>query len=195
MVLARRPEDDRQTALEQILFLIGLAFYTVGQSMIALGRDFVDSLRPIDFAHWALLIGAVLLIPYGLSCNRSGLKRIPSYTLLLGVAGIVGMCVIDFIIWSYPLGSERSAFIQHISGEHTVWIPFIHIGPWLFGIGLALMSFSFLSASKFGVLTILIGSLLSATTTSWFTVFAYAIITLGYALCFRAQVGAYSPAK
>lgn len=186
MVVSDQPENRDQVGLEKSLFVIGLAVYAGGQSMISLGRSYVDSLSPIDFAHWALLLGALLLVPYSISTNRRTLGRLSSYTLLIGVAGIVGMCVIDFIIWSYPPGAERQAFIAHVSAEPSVWVPFIHVGPWLFGIGICLISLRFLTTARVGFFLVLVGSIISATTTSWFTVFAYAIIAAGYVVCFRA---------
>ena len=44
-------------------FILGLLFETVGQILLAQGNDFVYSLKPIDFAHWSLLLGVTLLIP------------------------------------------------------------------------------------------------------------------------------------
>ena len=185
MDLSGRRKNHDQAELEKALFLLGLIIYAGGQSMIAFGRGFIDSLSPIDFAHWALMVGAIFLIPYSISANRGILSRLSSYALLIGVAGIVGMCVIDFVIWSYPPGPERRAFLEHISAEPSVWLPFIYIGPWLFGIGLVLVSLRFYATARFGVLIVVIGSIVSAPTTSWFTVLAYVLIAVGYVVCFR----------
>ena len=45
----------------RIFFLIGLPFFLIGQIILAQGNAFVYSQKPIDFAHWFLLIGAVFL--------------------------------------------------------------------------------------------------------------------------------------
>lgn len=185
MSLEDQVKTQRPLRLAQTLFIAGLAFYTSGQVMIALGRGFVDALAPIDFAHWALLIGATLMIHYAVSLNRTVIQRTASFILLIGIVGIIGMCVIDFIIWSYPLGEQRIAFIQHVSAAPTIWEPFILLGPWLFGIGIVLGSLPFVAKAKVGVTLVIIGSVISAMTTSWLTVLAYVLIMIGYILCFR----------
>ena len=185
MSLEDQVKTQRPLRLAQTLFIAGLAFYTSGQVMIALGRGFVDALAPIDFAHWALLIGATLMIHYAVSLNRTVIQRTASFILLIGIVGIIGMCVIDFIIWSYPPGERRIAFIQHVSAAPTIWEPFILLGPWLFGIGIVLGSLPFVAKAKVGATLVIIGSVISAMTTSWLTVLAYLLIMIGYILCFR----------
>ena len=59
----------------RIFFLIGLIFFLVGQIILTRGNDFVYSQKPIDFAHWFLLIGVVFLIPQVVSFP----KKIVSY--------------------------------------------------------------------------------------------------------------------
>jgi len=167
------------------LFVTGLAAYLGGQVLINMGRDFVDSLRPIDFAHWLLIVGVLLMIPYAANLPRTRVNLVASPVLVIGIAGIVGMCVIDLIIWSYPPAGGRTDFLRHLMDAPTIWTPFMTIGPWLFGIGLAMASVSFLRSAPWGVLAVILGSTVSALTEGWYTVAAYALILVGYVICFR----------
>ena len=127
------------------------------------------------------------MIQFAMSLNQSAFQRATSCLFLVGIVGIIGMCVIDFVIWSYPPGEERIAFLRHITNEPSIWMPFIQIGPWMFGLGIVFASLFYWRKSRLGVLTVIAGSLISATTTSWFTVLAYGLITVGFVLCFQRQ--------
>ena len=50
----------------EFYFLFGLLLYTVGQFLIFIFYNDIEALHsqePIDFAHWFMLIGVLLLIP------------------------------------------------------------------------------------------------------------------------------------
>jgi hypothetical protein len=53
--------------LEKVLFLVGLTAYTVGQVVINSLRNALHTQSPIDDAHWLLLIGVVLLVPFAVN--------------------------------------------------------------------------------------------------------------------------------
>jgi hypothetical protein len=57
------------------------------------GNDFVFAQEPIDFAHWFLLVEAVLLIPQFVSFPKKifSLTGIP--LTLIEITCIIGMCV------------------------------------------------------------------------------------------------------
>ncbi len=145
----------------KILFLAGLLFFLIGQILLAFGNDFVYSLRPIDFAHWSLFLGALLMIPQIVSFPKSIFSAIGIPLALVGAACIFGMCVLDFIWWSYPDEETRIAFTSHLSKVDAIWKPFISIGPSskIFNVGLAILSFNNFDRSKLGVALVVIATL------------------------------------
>ncbi|WP_405611397.1 hypothetical protein [Polaribacter sp. Asnod1-A03] len=84
------------------LFIIGLLFEAVGQILLAQGNDFVYALKPIDFTHWSLLIGVVFMMPQTVNFPNKFFSYIGTPTAIIGIVCIIGMCVLDFIWWSYP---------------------------------------------------------------------------------------------
>lgn len=47
----------------KILFIVGLLFEVIAQILLSRGNDFVYAQKPIDFAHWFLLLGVIFMIP------------------------------------------------------------------------------------------------------------------------------------
>lgn len=146
----------------KILFLIGLLFFLIGQILLAQGNDFVYSQKPIDFAHWFLLVGAVLLLPQVISFPDKIFSYIGIPLAYIGIVCIVGMCVIDFIWWSFPDEAARNEFSNHISNVPAIWKPFITIGPSskIFNLGLLLLSLNYFKQEKVGVALIFIATLI-----------------------------------
>lgn len=146
----------------KILFLTGLLFFLIGQILLAQGNDFVYNQEPIDFAHWALLIGVVLLIPQVVSFPNKIFSYVGIPLTLIGITCIIGMCVLDFIWWSFPTDELRSEFTTHISQVPSIWQPFIKIGPSskVFNLGLLLLSLNYYKNSKIGVLLVFISCLI-----------------------------------
>lgn len=145
----------------KILFIAGLLFFLIGQILLAFGNEFVYSLRPIDFAHWSLFLGALLMIPQIVSFPKSVLSAIGIPLALVGAACIFGMCVLDFIWWSFPDEEARIAFTKHVYNVPAIWKPFISIGPGskVFNLGLAILSFNYFDRSKLGVFLVVIATL------------------------------------
>jgi len=56
---------------ENTLTIVGLILLAISQILLSFGYDFLMAQRPIDFAHWAMLLGAVLLFNEFGNC-RSG---------------------------------------------------------------------------------------------------------------------------
>ena len=146
---------------KRIFFLIGLAFFLVGQIILAQGNAFVFAQEPIDFAHWFLLMGAVCMIPQIVNFPAKIYSYIGSPLALIGTCCIIGMCVLDFIWWSFPTEELRQEFTNHISQVPSIWKPFITIGPSskVFNLGLLILSLNFLPKEKIGVGIILIATL------------------------------------
>ena len=163
----------------RFFFLIGLGFLLLGQVLLSLGNEFVYSQRPIDFAHWFILIGAVLLIPQVASFPRSVFSAIGIPLTLAGIACVIGMCVLDFIWWSFPDEQAREEFTKHISGVPSIWNVFAAIGPSskVFNLGLFILSMNYISTRKAGVLLVAFASLIL-----WHVIPLPSRLVIGYTL-------------
>ncbi|MFC5046177.1 hypothetical protein ACFSTE_04585 [Aquimarina hainanensis] len=146
----------------KIFFILGLVLFLVGQIILAQGNDFVYNQEPIDFAHWFLLIGAVFLIPQVVSFPKKKVSYIGIPLTLIGITCIIGMCVLDFIWWSFPNDEARAEFTNHITNVPSIWKPFITIGPSskVFNLGLLILSLLYLKKEKIAVLIIVIATLI-----------------------------------
>ena len=144
----------------KLLFLLGLAFELIGQILLSKGNDFVYSLKPIDFAHWSLLIGVVLLIPQVVSFPNKLFSYIGTPLALGGIVCIIGMCVLDFIWWSQPTQDIRNEFAGHLSKFPSIWKPFIKSGPKYLNIGLFFLSLNYFKQNKLGVIIIIFTTLI-----------------------------------
>lgn len=145
----------------KVLFILGLVVFLIGQIILAQGNTFVYSLKPIDFAHWSLLVGVVLLIPQVVTFPKKIFSYIGIPLTLIGIVCMVGMCVLDFIWWSFPTEDARIEFTNHISQVPSIWKPFISIGPSskVFNVGLLLISLDYFKSQKLGVISIVIATL------------------------------------
>ena len=170
----------------KILFLVGLTFFLIGQLILAQGNDFVYAQEPIDFGHWFLLIGVTLLIPQTVVFPKNFFSFIGIPLTLIGIVCIIGMCVLDFIWWSFPNEEMRTEFTNHISQVPSIWKPFITIGPSskIFNLGLLILSLNYIKNGKLGVILIFIANLIL-----WHIiplpnrlVFGYAITLIGFSI-------------
>lgn len=172
----------------RILFLIGLVFFLIGQIILAQGNDFVYSQKPIDYAHWFLLIGAVFLIPKVVSFPKKLFSYVGFPLTLIGIACIIGMCVLDFIWWSFPNEEARIEFTNHISNVPSIWKPFITIGSSskAFNTGLLLLSLNYFKQEKLGVIIIFIATLilLHIIPLPFRLVFGYSLTLIGFSIIF-----------
>ena len=146
----------------RILFQTGIAFILIGQIILSKGNEFVYNLKPIDFAHWFMLVGVVLLIPQVISFPKKPISFIGIPLTMIGITCMIGMCVIDFIFWSYPNDELRNEFANHIAQEPSIWKVFMTIGPSskVFNLGLLLLSFTYLKTEKIGIALLLIATLI-----------------------------------
>lgn len=172
----------------RILFLMGIAFEVIGQLLLAQGNDFVYSLRPIDFAHWSLLLGVVLMIPQVVSFPKSIYSSIGIPMVIIGIACIIGMCVLDFIWWSLPGEAERIEFTRHISDVPSIWKPFIAIGPSskIFNGGLFILALNYIKQQKVAVALIFLATLilLQIIPLPFRLVFGYSLTLIGFSIIF-----------
>ena len=142
------------------LFIIGLLFEVTGQLLLAPGNDFVYALKPIDFAHWSLLIGVVLLLPQAVSFPKTIFSYLGAPTAIIGIVSIIGMCVLDFVFWSFPTQELRSEFGNHLTKISVIWKPFMSIGPNFTNVGLLLLSLNYFKSNKLGVVIIILATLI-----------------------------------
>jgi hypothetical protein len=170
----------------RILFLTGLLFFLIGQILLAQGNDFVYSQEPIDFAHWSLLFGVVMMIPQVISFPKKILSYVGVPLTLVGIVCIIGMCVLDFIWWSFPNEELRIEFTNHISQVPAIWKPFITIGPSskVFNLGLLILALNYFKAEKVGIVIILIASLIlwHIIPFPFRLIFGYALTLIGFSI-------------
>ena len=177
--------------LHEFYFLIGLFLYTVGQFLIFIFFNDIDALHsqePIDFAHWCMLIGVLLLIPQIGNFPKTKFNLVGTPILILGIGLMIGMCVIDFIFWSIKLPELKSEVATHLINTPAIWGPFMTFNGWLFNLGLLISSFSYYKISRTGTLVVLIGTLIIWMGSGWFNVVGYMVIIVGYYINFFGNI-------
>ena len=178
--------DKKFDITNKILFLLGLAFLFIGQLILAKGNDFVYAQEPIDFGHWFLLVGVTLLIPQTVVFPKKIYSLIGIPLTLIGIVCIIGMCVLDFIWWSFPNEEMRNEFTNHISQVPSIWKPFITIGPSskIFNLGLLILSLNYIKKSKLGIILVFIANLIlwNIIPLPYRVVFGYAITLIGFSV-------------
>lgn len=142
------------------LFIAGLLFEVIGQMLLAKGNDFVYAQRPIDFTHWFLLLGVVLMMPQVVSFPNKIFSYFGAPIAIIGIVCIIGMCVLDFIWWSYETQEVRNEFAGHLSKFPSIWKPFITTGPSFLNVGLLILSLNYIKQNKLGVLLIVLATLI-----------------------------------
>lgn len=170
----------------KLFFVFGLCIYIIGQILLAQGISFVRAQQPIDFAHWCLLIGVVFTIPHSVSFHKEFPSYIGGSITLMGIACIIGMCVIDFILWSFETLEERNAFIGHLSAVDVIWVPFISLGTGFFNLGLSIQSLTYFKNHKWAVVFILVGMIVLFGTfpIPHSIIYGYILFTFGFVLLF-----------
>lgn len=170
----------------KILFLLGLAFEVIGQIILSKGNDFVYGLQPIDFAHWSLLIGVVLLIPQVVSFPNKIFSYVGIPLALAGITCIIGMCVLDFIWWSQPTQEIRNEFAGHLSQFPSIWKPFISSGPKCLNIGLLFLSLNYIKQCKPGVGIIIFTTIILAIPSAipFRMIIGYGLTLIGFGVIF-----------
>jgi hypothetical protein len=140
----------------KIIGIIGLLFIVIGQTLLYQGFDFLNAQKPIDFAHWFLLIGASMTIAISFALPKSIFNTIATALTILGIIGSIGMCAIDFTFWSFGTdNTSRNELIGHLMNTPSVWYPFFVIGPSLLYIGLATQAWQFIkSHTTYALITI-----------------------------------------
>ena len=134
-------------------FLLGLFLYTVGQFLIFIFFNAGEwrNQEPIDFAHWFLLIGVLLLIPQMGNFPKSKLNLVGTPILVIGIGLMIGMCVLDFVFWSIKSSEFSSEVTTHLINTPAIWKPFMNFNGWFFNLGLLISSLSYFKRVNYGI--------------------------------------------
>jgi hypothetical protein len=138
------------------LCAIGLVFFVTSYVFFSLIS--LNTQKYIDLAHWFNLIGAVLLFSFNNVFPKNKINSVASVITTLGIIAHIGLCTIDFIMWSFgndAIGSEKLR--EQISNTPLILYPFIIVGPSLLFIGLAAHSLNFIKTNPISALMVLIG--------------------------------------
>jgi len=137
----------------------GLFFFVLSYIMFSQGSKLSYFQEPIDFAHWFNLIGAVLLFQFNRVFPKNFLNSIASFITTVGVIAHVGLCTIDFIMWSFgDNDTSREQLSELISNTPSILYPFVIIGPSLLFIGLALHAANLIKTNTAASLMVIAGA-------------------------------------
>jgi len=139
----------------------GLLLIAISHLLLAFGYDFLMSQRPIDFAHWAMLLGAIFLFSLWFSLPESITKKFGLGMMSLGIAGIAGMCMIDFLLWSMgDDGQSKETLFNYVSNTPSIQVPFMVLGPALFYAGICVATYGLFKAYKWQVALLNVGGMM-----------------------------------
>ncbi|CAN1552560.1 hypothetical protein MCETHM1_02238 [Flavobacteriaceae bacterium] len=139
--------------------LIGLSFFVLSYILFSQGSKLDYFKKPVDFAHWFNLIGAILLISFNKVFPKNNLNSVASFLTALGVIAHIGLCTIDFMMWSF--GNDEIAKTElsnHISNTPSILYPFVIIGPSMLFVGLAAHALNFIKTHTIIAAMVIIGA-------------------------------------
>jgi hypothetical protein len=162
---------------------VGMILLTAGQALLAQGQAFVMAQRPVDWAHWLLLLGAVTLTWRLTEIAVGWLGRVGRLAIVAGTAAFIGMSVIDFSLWALPSDEARQAFGNQVLQAPAISLPFISVGPSLLFVGLGTMVLEWVAAMRWRVGLVLGGIVLVGVgqfgNARWLVVVGHLIILAG----------------
>lgn len=139
------------------LCLLGLLFFLI--SYLFFSKVLPDFQIPIDFAHWFNLIGACFLLSFNDVFPKNKLNFVASIITALGVIAHIGLCTIDFIMWSFRNNeAAKEALSSQISNTPSILYPFVIVGPSLLFIGLAIHALNFFKTNTISAAMVIIGA-------------------------------------
>jgi hypothetical protein len=140
---------------------LGLILIIVSQLLMSFGYEFLMSQQPIDYAHWALLIGAVLMFGLWFNLPVNFSKNVGLTLMTFGIGGMAGMCTLDFILWASHSNPEiKNDLFGIISNSPSIKYPFLIIGPTLFYTGICISTYGLFARLKWQVIIVNIGALM-----------------------------------
>jgi len=79
----------------------------------------------------------------------------------LGIAGVAGMCLIDFLLWATHDNQEvKENLFHYIFNTPSIHIPFLVIGPSLFNGGICIATYGLFKKYKWQVVLLNTGALM-----------------------------------
>lgn len=144
-----------------IILWVSLLAMGLGQLLLSFGRDFVAGQKPIDWAHWLLLVGAVGAAASFLRMQQGTLGRVARLFVVLGAVGFTGMVAIDILLWTIPEAPAVDDAIDIALDSPAVAVPFLWVGPSLLFMGIALKALEWWRQSTWAAALTLVGTLLN----------------------------------
>src|SRR5688572_8930405 len=138
-----------------------LLLMALGQMLLGFGREFIDSQKPIDWAHWLWLVGAVGVAISVAQTKTGAIGKIARVLIIIGAIAFIGMCAIDFLLWTLPAEPTIDDVLDEALNSPGIAIPFLWVGPSLLFIGLALKALEWWRLRIWGVTLLISGTLLS----------------------------------
>ena len=133
----------------------------VSQLLMSFGYEFLMAQNPIDYAHWALLIGAILLFALWFHLPENITKNVGLVIMSFGIGGIVGMCTLDFILWASNSNPEiKQGLMDIISNSPSINYPFLIVGPALFYTGICISTYGLFTKHMWQVVIVNVGALM-----------------------------------
>jgi len=100
-----------------------------------------------------------LLLSFNQVFPKNTLGNVAAFLTALGVIAHIGLCTIDFIMWSFgDNDAGREQLSELISNTPTILYPFVIIGPSLLFIGLALHAANFIKTNTAASLMVIAGA-------------------------------------
>ncbi|WKK73607.2 hypothetical protein QYS49_16870 [Marivirga salinae] len=136
---------------------IGLFFFVL--SYVLFSQVSLNAQKHIDLAHWFNLIGAVLLFSFNDVFPKNRINSVASVITALGVIGHIGLCTIDFIMWSFGTDNVgRDLLREQISNTPSILYPFVIVGPSLLFLGLSTHALNFIKTNPISATMVIIGA-------------------------------------
>ena len=168
--------------------ILGLSLFAISYWIFTKGNEFAHSQKPIDYAHWLNLTGAVLLVNFNKLFPKNKLGKVASILTTLGVIAFIGLNTIDFISWSFGTDSDgRNLFFNQLAKTPAIAFPFVYVGPSLLFLGLSTHALNFIKPNLIGFLLTFSGAIfMGLGYFLWnnliYTAFAVTVFALGLTL-------------
>ena len=140
--------------------IIGLSLFVISYWIFTKGNEFAHSQKPIDYAHWLNLIGAILLLNFNRIFPKNKIGKIGSILTALGVIAFIGLNTIDFISWSFgDDNNARIVFFNRLASTPAIAFPFVYVGPSLLFLGLSTHALNFFKSNLIGFILTFSGAI------------------------------------
>ena len=173
--------------IDKTLLILGLLTYLAGQIWIVNSGSMTKDQIAIDAIHWLMFAGAALMIPFAARMPRRGLSLLAGPLLMVGCILVIGMCMIDFVLWSFPDVDMRNAVVGELMATPPVWTPFIEWAGLTFTGALALTGLTYWRQSIVGAGLVLIGAAVILAWGIGSNPYGYATMIVGFLVCFWSE--------